>query len=175
MPTPDSDNDILVIGIGNIVEADNGAGVRALQMLRDSSRLPAGISFLETRVLGSELVACLQNSRSILMLDAVNANAEPGSLFRLTREDLMSVEGGRTVGPRGVAELLRDLARVSPTRQNVLLLGVQSQFTGRGTELTLKVRRALPVLVEAALEHLFAWATNPALHNSALRKARAHA
>ena len=36
MPSPNFDSDIVVVGIGNIVHTDDGAGVHALQMLRDS-------------------------------------------------------------------------------------------------------------------------------------------
>ncbi len=164
MPTSDFDSDIVAVGIGNIVHSDDGAGVHALQMLRDSARVPAGVSLIEGGTLGLELVSYLQNAKRILLLDAVDANAEPGSLLRLTREDLLSIKGGWSVHQLGVADLLAALALVSPGRQDVLLLGVQPQSTEWGTDLTPKVKRSLPVLVEAALEHLHAWAPKSVLH-----------
>jgi len=170
MPTSSFDSDIVAVGIGNIVHTDDGAGVHALQMLRDSARVPAGVSLIEGGTLGLELVSYLQNAKRILLLDAVNANAEPGTLLRLTREDLLSIKGGWSVHQLGVADLLAALSLVSRGWQDVLLLGVQPQFTGWGTELTPKVRRALPALVETALEHLHAWAPHPSL-----RRVPAHA
>jgi hydrogenase maturation protease len=169
-PTSDFDRDIVAVGIGNIVHADDGAGVHALQMLRDSARVPAGVSLIEGGTLGLELVSYLQNAKRILLLDAVDANAEPGSLLRLTREDLLSIKGGWSVHQLGVADLLAALSLVSHGYQDVLLLGVQPQSTDWGTELSPKVKRALPALVETALEHLHAWAPN-----SPLRRIPVHA
>jgi hydrogenase maturation protease len=168
MPSPNFDSDIVVVGIGNIVHTDDGAGVHALQMLRDSHRVPAGVSLIEGGTLGLELISYLQCAKNIMLLDAVDANAEPGSLFHLTREDLLSLKGGLSVHQLGVADLLAALSLVSSGSQDVLLLGVQPQSTGWGTELTTKVRRALPALVETALEHLCAWAPNPALRRIAV-------
>ncbi|MGA7415847.1 MAG: HyaD/HybD family hydrogenase maturation endopeptidase [Bryobacteraceae bacterium] len=168
--TSSFDSDIVAVGIGNVVHTDDGAGVHALQMLRDSARVPAGVSLIEGGTLGLELVSYLQNAKRILLLDAVDANSEPGSLLRLTREDLLSIKGGLSVHQLGVADLLAALSLVSHGYQDVLLLGVQPQSTDWGTELTPKVKRALPALVETALEHLHAWAPKPTL-----RRIAAHA
>jgi|SRR5208283_1461597 len=164
------ESDIVAVGIGNIVHTDDGAGVHALQMLRESGRVPAGVSLIEGGTLGLELVSYLQNAKRILFLDAVDANAQPGSLLRLTREDLLSIKGGWSVHQLGVADLLAALSLVSDGCQDVLLLGVQPQSTDWGTELTPKVKRALPALVETALEHLHAWAPK-----SSLRRVPVHA
>ena len=162
------DSNIVAVGIGNIVHTDDGAGVHALSMLRNSARVPAGVSLIEGGTLGLELVSYLQNAKRILLLDAVDSNSEPGSLLRLTREDLLSIKGGLSVHQLGVADLLAALSLVSNGQQDVLLLGVQPQSTGWGTELTPKVKRALPALVESALEHLHAWASNPTLRRVAV-------
>ncbi len=168
LPTSDFDSDIVAVGIGNIVHTDDGAGVHALQMLRDSGRVPAGVALIEGGTLGLELISYLQNARHILLLDAVDNNAEPGSLMRLTREDLLSIKGGWSVHQLGVADLLAALSLVANGYQDVLLLGVQPQSTDWGTELTPKVKRALPALVETALEHLHAWAPHPNLRRVAV-------
>jgi hydrogenase maturation protease len=163
-PTSSFDSDIVVVGIGNIVHTGVGAGVHALQMLRDSARVPTGVSLIEGGTLGLELVSYLLNAKRILLLDAADAKAEPGSRLRLTREDFLSIKGGWSVHPLGVADLLAALSRVSHGYQDVLLLGVQPQSTDWNTELTPKVKRALPELVETELEHLHAWAPHPTLH-----------
>lgn len=174
MPMFSLDSGIVVVGIGNIVHTDDGAGIHALQMLRDSARVPAGVSLIEGGTLGLELVNYLQNARNILLLNAVDANAEPGTLFHLTPDELLSMKGGWRVHQAGVSDLLAALPLVASGKQNVLLLGVQPQSSAAGTELTCNVRRALPILVETALEHLHAWAPNAALTNSATRRTRGH-
>ncbi len=164
MPDSGFDSDIVAVGIGNIVHADDGAGVHALQMLRDSGRVPTGVSLIEGGTLGLELVSYLQNAKRILLLDAVDANAEPGSLLRLTGEELLSIKGGLSVHQLGVADLLAALSLVSDGYQDVILLGVQPESTDWATELTPKVKQAMPALVETALEQLHTWAAQPTLH-----------
>ena len=163
-PKSSSDSDIVAVGIGNIVHTDDGAGVHALQTLRDSARVPTGVSLIEGGTLGLELVSYVQNAKRILLLDAVDAKAEPGSLLRLTREDRFSIKGGWSVHQLGVADLFAALSLVSHGYQDVRLLGGQPQSTDWGTALTPRVKRALPALVETALEHLHAWAPHPTLH-----------
>jgi hydrogenase maturation protease len=156
------DADTVVVGVGNIVHSDDGAGVHALQMLRDAGEAPAGALLLDGGTLGLELLSYLQNARRILFLDAVDACAEPGTTLRIETEVLRGMRGSWNVHQLGVADLLNALALVSVTPQEIVLLGVQPESTDWGSECTPPVKRALPQLVNAALEQLRSWSKEPA-------------
>jgi hydrogenase maturation protease len=161
------DSEIVVVGIGNIIRADDGAGVHALRLVRDSARAPKSVNFIEGGTLGLELLSYLQNARRILLLDAVECGENPGTLFRIAGDQLQGMKGNWSVHQLGIADLLGALALIRKEPQDIVLLGIQPGSTAWSTECSLAVHRALPALAEAALELLQAWAPNPVLTKSA--------
>lgn len=148
----------VVAGIGNIVHSDDGAGVHALQLLRESGQAPEGVLLLEGGTLGLELLSYLQGARRIILLDAADAGAAPGTTFRLESADLRGMSGSWNVHQLGVGDLLNALALIATAPQEIVLLGVQPETTAWGTECSASVKQALPALVRAALEQLDLWA-----------------
>lgn len=157
------DADIVVVGIGNIVRADDGAGVHVLRLLRDSCRAPKTVNLIEGGTLGLELLSYLQSAQHIMLLDAVDCGQVPGTLFQITGDDLLGMKGSWSVHQLGIADLLGALSLVSRGQPDIVLLGVQPGSTDWSTECSPAVQKALPALAEAALELLQAWAPNPNL------------
>ena len=147
----------VVVGIGNVVHSDDGAGVQAFQMLRDTGKVPESVSMVEGGTLGLELISYLQNARRIILLDAVEAGAEPGATFRFEADDLRGMSGSWNVHQLGVGDLLNALSLIAPAPQEIVLLGVQPESTAWGTTCTERIRQALPKLVQAALDQLDCW------------------
>ena len=73
MPTSDFDSDIVAVGIGRSCTATMALESMRCKCLRDSARVPAGVSRLDRgrERLGLELVSYLENAKRILLLDAV--------------------------------------------------------------------------------------------------------
>lgn len=151
-----------MLGVGNTIRSDDGAGVHALGLLRRDPRLPAGISLIDAGSHGIELLAYLDGVSHLLLLDAVDTGAHAGALVRLAGEKLRGFPGGASVHQLGVADLLATLPLVSDLPREIVLLGVQPASTDWGTALSPPVEAALGPLVEAAIEQLARWAEGPA-------------
>jgi hydrogenase maturation protease len=162
------DADIVAVGIGNVIRCDDGAGVHALRRLRESARVPKEVTLIEGGTLGLELLSYLRGARRILLLDAIDAKENPGTLFRITQGEMLGMKGHWSVHQLGIGDLLSALSLVTDKPQEIVLLGVQPESTGWSTECTPAVQRSLPALVEAALELLHAWAPNPNLRKTAV-------
>lgn len=78
----------IVLGLGNILHSDDGAGPRAAERLKDDSRLPDDVIVLEGGTLGLELLPELWDCSFLLVLDAVDVGQAPGTLIRLSGEQL---------------------------------------------------------------------------------------
>jgi hydrogenase maturation protease len=150
-------SDTVVIGVGNILLSDDGIGVHAARLLQTDSRVPAGVTILDGGTLGLELIPYASEASRLLILDAVNAAAAPGTLTRMTGSELLGSSGGRSVHQLGVTDLIAALALVSAKPQEVVVLGVQPGYTDWGTSLSREVESALPHLVEAAVSELGRW------------------
>lgn len=147
----------VVLGLGNVILTDDGLGVRAAQRLLADPRFPHGVEIIDGGTLGLELLSLAAGARHILVLDAVELDAAPGTRFRFDRDVLRNLERGSTAHQLGVADLLAALRMMGQEPEDVVLLGVQPESLHLGTELTPNVAAALDGLVDAALVELGRW------------------
>ena len=155
---------IVVVGVGNIIHSDDGAGVHALEKLQRDPRLPDDVTLIDGGTFGIELLAYLYDCTRLLLLDAVDVGERAGTLVRMGGSELRGLPCGASVHQLGVADLLATLPLVSDIPREIVLLGVQPASTDWGTELSAPVEAALGPLVEAAVEQLFRWSQEAAPH-----------
>ncbi len=155
-------SDIVVIGVGNTILSDDGVGVHASRLLENDPRVPSGVTILDGGTLGLELIPYVSDATCLLFLDAVNAEAAPGTLTRMTGSELLAAPGGRSVHQLGVADLIAALALTCAKPQEIVVLGVQPAYTDWGTSLSPDVEAMLAPLVDAAVSQLQHWKNMPA-------------
>jgi hydrogenase maturation protease len=144
----------VVLGLGNVLHSDDGLGPRAVEMLKVDPRVPDDVALIEGGTLGLELLTYIWDTSYVLVLDAVDVGESPGTLIRMSGENLASLPGKGNVHQLGVADLLvalRVLARKPP---EVVLLGVQPATTDWGAELSPAGEAALGPLIDAAVAEL---------------------
>lgn len=79
---------ILILGVGNILFTDEGIGVRALEWLRERFDFPGHVTLLDGGTLGIGLMDALLQCDRVYVLDAVLGGDKPGTVYRLTDNDL---------------------------------------------------------------------------------------
>ena len=65
--TMDVQREVLVLGIGNLLWADEGFGVRAVEALNQAFRFPAGVELMDGGTLGLSLLPYIETSRRVLV------------------------------------------------------------------------------------------------------------
>jgi hydrogenase maturation protease len=155
-----------VVGVGNLIRTDDGAGVQALERLQRDPRLPGDVTLIDGGTLGIELVGHLYECSRLLLLDAVDIGQRAGTVVRMAGSELLDLPCGASVHQLGVADLLATLPLVSDMTRETVLLGVQPASTDWGTELSAPVEAALGPLVDAAVEQLLHWAQETAAHRA---------
>ena len=78
---------IVVLGIGNSLRGDEGVGIHALNRLLQTQRLAEHVQAIDGGVLGPELLPRLEGCSSLLVIDAINAEKEPGTIVRLEGDE----------------------------------------------------------------------------------------
>lgn len=79
-------NCVLVACVGNILRGDDGFGVAVARAL-ESHRLPPGVDLVETGIGGMSIVQQLMEGyQGLIVVDAVDREAAPGTLFVLEPE-----------------------------------------------------------------------------------------
>jgi hydrogenase maturation protease len=160
--TPDERIDVLVLGLGNVLCADDGAGVAAVHRLRRAWRMPAGVRVVDGGTLGMDLVALVAASDRVILVDAVRADAPPGTLVRLEGAEVGAAAYER-LSPHqiGVADLLAGVALCDRYPREVSLLGIVPEHIELQVGCTPAVADNLDALVEATLAELRAFGIEP--------------
>ena len=142
--------DLLVLGLGNLLLGDDGIGPAAVARLRDSYDIPDGVRCLDGGTLGLSLLPYIEDARAVILVDAILQNASPGSLVRITGEDVGPAVATR-LSPHqvGVADLLQGARWHDREPAKLVLLGIVPESIELGVGLSPPVLRALPELIEA--------------------------
>ena len=144
----------VVLGLGNILHCDDGAGPQAIRRLCADPRVPIGVSLLEGGTLGLELLPYIWDCARLIVIDAVDVGRSPGTLVRMSGEELNALPGNSSVHQLGVADLLVALRMLAERQPQVVLLGVQPGSTDWSCELSSAVAATIDSLVEATIREL---------------------
>ena len=144
----------VVLGLGNTLHSDDGAGPKAIERLKRDQRVPEDVALIEGGTLGLELLTYVWDCSHLLVLDAVDTGQPPGTLVRMSGQELYALPGKGSVHQLGVADLLVALRVLAKRQPTVVLLGVQPSTTEWGTELSPPVEAAMSALLEAAVTEL---------------------
>jgi hydrogenase maturation protease len=148
---------VLVLGLGNVVCTDDGAGIAALHRLIRDYSLPDGVVALDGGTLGLSLLPLVDSADQVILVDAVQADAPPGTLLRIEGDEVAPTVYER-LSPHqiGVADLLAGASLLDRYPERVLILGVVPESIELGLLRTPSVEAALPDLVEQLVEELCA-------------------
>lgn len=153
---------ILVLGVGNVLHCDDGLGVHAIDRLRHHPQVPRNTVLLDGGTFGIELLAYITGSSHLLVLDAVDVGARPGTLIRIEGPALWGLGGAASVHQIGLADLLATLPLVSSALPQIVLIGAQPGSTDWEVSLSPEVQPQLDAVVDAAIEQLTLWADSQA-------------
>lgn len=149
---------ILLLGIGNTLLCDEGVGLHVLQALASGTPLPPEVELLDGGTLSFTLAGPIQDADALIVVDAAQLNAAPGT-WQLLRGDAMDafLLGNRksSVHEVGLTDLraIAILAGHWPTQR--ALVAIQPARVDWGEQLTPAVAAALPP-VAAAIHTLIA-------------------
>lgn len=76
----------LIIGIGNTIMGDDGVGPEVISLLEKIPGLKAELLTLDTP--GFALLTYIQNREKVIIIDAAEFDAPPGSIARVTSGDV---------------------------------------------------------------------------------------
>jgi hydrogenase maturation protease len=112
------------------------------------------VSLIDGGTLGLELLTYVWDCSYLLVLDAVEIGQPPGTLVRMSGQEVKALRGEGSAHQLGVADLLVALRVLASRTPEVVLLGIQPASTEWGTELSPAVAAILPALADAAIAEL---------------------
>jgi hydrogenase maturation protease len=150
----------VVLGVGNTLLSDEGAGVHVVERLRRHCPELAGVEFLDGGTLSFTLAGAMAGAEQLIIIDAAELDAQPGTLA-LYRDGEMDAYLGRGKR-RSVHEVsLLDLLAIAtltdalPPRR--ALIGIQPGTVDWGEAPTGAVAAAIPLACDMTLGLIREW------------------
>ena len=156
--------DTLVLGIGNVLYADEGFGMRAVEALHARYTFPDSVRVMDGGTQGILLLPWVSSAQRLLIFDAVDFGMVPATLKLVRGSDVPRFMGAKKVSMHqaGFQEVLAsaDLTGSLPTE--LALVGVQPELLNDyGGSLTSGVRGRIDEAVEVACQVLREWGIEP--------------
>lgn len=152
-----SEKKILILGIGNLLWADEGFGVRCVELLNERYRFPDHVRLLDGGTQGLYLVPHVQDADVLLVFDAVDYGLTPGTLKVVEDGEVPKFMGAKQMSlhQTGFQEVLAMAEFTGSCPGQMRLIGVQPQILEDfGGSLTPMVKAQLEPALDIALEYL---------------------
>jgi hydrogenase maturation protease len=106
---------VVVLGLGNTLLGDDGAGIQVVQRLQNGQRMPPGVRCIDGGTLSFSLLDDIQNTDALIVVDAAQLGEEPGTvqIFRdRTMDEFLRSKRSCSVHEVSLSELL-DMSRLT--------------------------------------------------------------
>jgi hydrogenase maturation protease len=157
---------IVVLGIGNLLWADEGFGVRCVEALMERYEFAPHVELVDGGTQGIVLMSLVQSAQRLLILDAVDYGRAPGELVRVEGEAVPRFLASHKMSlhQMGFQEVMMLSLLCGRYPDSVLLVGCQPEWLeDYGGSLRPVVRAAMAPALELALQQLQAWGGAPRL------------
>lgn len=144
---------LLVLGVGNILMMDEGIGVKAVhELLRET--WPETVELMDGGTFTQDIFYLFQDYEKILVLDVVKAGREPGTIYRLTEDDLRQNQK-QTLSLHDI-DLLDSLgmSEMAGHKPELHVLGIEPETINWSMDLTPALQKRFPGYLDLARKEI---------------------
>jgi len=151
---------ILVLGIGNTIRGDDGAGIRAVEVLREYFKEYGifDIDIKETEEGGINLLGLLAGYKKAIIIDAiVTKDGKKGDIYRLTEKSFAATNVTHSTHQMGLSTIIskaEDMHIDIPGEIVIYAIDVQKGGGGFRDSLTQEIRKAVNRAVDLIKQEL---------------------
>jgi hydrogenase maturation protease len=141
---------ILLLGLGNLLLSDEGAGIHAITAFRERYGTPDGVELLDGGTAGMDLLDIIAGRASVIVVDAVGRKDCPaGTLLAFHGGEIRAAFGAR-LSPHqlGLLDVLAATTLLGESPGSVTVLGVVPANLDLGLELSAEVAASMDGLLE---------------------------
>lgn len=151
--------ELLIMGVGNILWADEGFGVRCAEHFNQRYKMPEASRIIDGGTLGMYLLETVCATQDLLIFDCADLHEAPGSLRVLTDDEVLVWSTTKiSAHQTGMNEVLAMAGVLGKSPKRLAVVAVQpAELNDYGGSLTEAVRAQLDAAVEAALKVLSDW------------------
>ncbi|WKJ92681.1 HyaD/HybD family hydrogenase maturation endopeptidase [Methylomonas montana] len=148
---------VLLLGIGNLLWADEGFGVRVIEYLQKHYRFPDSVQVVDGGTQGVYLIEHVQAADVLVVFDAVDYGLPPATMKRVENDEVPNFLGAKKMSlhQTGFQEVLALAQMLGQYPQHLLLIGVQpEELEDYGGSLRPAVKAQIQSAIDMALAYL---------------------
>ncbi len=151
------DMNVLVLGIGNLLWADEGFGVRAVEEFHRQYAMPDSVRMMDGGTQGIYLVQHVRDADILIVFDAVDYGLPPGTMKLVEGDEVPKFLGAKKISlhQTGFQEVLAMAEMMGDPPRHLLLIGVQPvELDDFGGSLRPEVKAQVQGAIDAAQTYL---------------------
>ncbi|WP_028309980.1 HyaD/HybD family hydrogenase maturation endopeptidase [Derxia gummosa] len=156
----DSPRHVVILGIGNVLWADEGFGVRCVERIQQEWEFGPEVEIIDGGTQGLYLIHHVQGADALLIFDAIDWGYEPGTLMVARDGEVPAYMGAKKMSlhQTGFQEVLALAQFTGKFPEKVALVGCQpEQLEDYGGSLRPSIKAVLPEAIERGLALLRDW------------------
>ena len=137
---------ILVLGIGNLVQSDDGFGVHVIRtLLKEKNSLPPNVDLLDGGTSIVDQMGELADADRLICIDVAEGGRAPGTIYRFKPEEVAyknsKFHHAHKISLFDTLEMVRLMKKQTP---ETIIIAVQPEKIEWGTDLSLTLKNATP-------------------------------
>jgi hydrogenase maturation protease len=163
---------VLILGIGNLLWADEGFGVRAVEAMHRAYVFPEHVTLMDGGTQGIYLIEHVRGADILVVFDAVDYGLEPGTMKLVADHEVPKFLGAKKMSlhQTGFQEVLAMAEMLGDLPEHLYLIGVQPvELEDYGGSLRDDVKAQIAPAIDAALTYLAAFDIVPERRTMPLR------
>jgi hydrogenase maturation protease len=148
----------LILALGNPLRGDDGVGSVVLERLGGTAVATPHITLIDGGTPGLETALTLQGYDKVIVIDAANLEAIPGTWRRFTLSEVSLIQQANmngTLHDAGLAEALALAEALGILPPEIILYGIQPESVAWEIGLSEAVQQAVPVVCEQIEQEFF--------------------
>lgn len=154
----------LILGIGNVLWADEGFGVRCVEHLSEKWHFDEGVHVMDGGTQGLYLLPFLEEADALIVFDAVDYGLAPGTLKIVEGDDVPSFMGAKKMSlhQTGFQDVIATSELMNCRPEKLVLIGCQpEELEDYGGGLRDIVAAQISPAIGIALDILSGWGITP--------------
>jgi hydrogenase maturation protease len=149
---------ITILGIGNTLFSDEGVGIHLLPLLEEELKDYENIEIIEGLTDGMRLLGPVEDAEKLIIIDAINAGVEPGTIITLVGDEIPAYFGIKmSIHQLGFQEVLMAAKLRERYPKEIVMFGMQPTSLELGIELTENNQKRLRELKDAVVKQVNKW------------------
>ncbi|MFC2007384.1 hydrogenase maturation protease [Chloroflexota bacterium] len=146
---------IVVLGMGNLLLRDEGIGIHVIDAMKET-RSPDNVE-LELVDGGTlpDAPLSFEEVDKLIIVDAVQADGEPGAIYRFHPEDInLDNKALTSLHQISLLENLWLMEQFGQKPKDIVIIGIEPQDMSWGLELSTRLEKRVPQIIRVVLEEI---------------------